>query len=292
MPELPEVETMRRGVDCVVGSRIDSIERPPCPRKPISIKPAFGKLRRRIVGQRIERTGRAGKRVVLWLESGDALLFEPRMTGLVLLVDPPTEEHLRLRLRLSGGKTKPRNPKELLYWDRRGLGNVHLLSAKAFQQAYGLQKLGPDALDISAEEFAERLGNSSRMIKVALLDQKAVAGIGNLYAAEILHVAGIHPERQCHRMSTKQWEALTAATHAVLAEAIKYEGSTLNDGTYRNALNKQGGYQNEHRVYNRAGQACPRCGGEILRKVHTQRSTFFCNRCQTKRGAILVAQVE
>lgn len=287
VPELPEVETMRRGVDCVVGSLIDAVERPPCPRKPISIKPAIKTLSQRIIGQRIERTGRAGKRVVLWLESGDALLFEPRMTGLVLLVDPPTEEHLRLRIRLSGGRAKAHKPNELLYWDRRGLGNVHLLSAKAFQQKYGLEKLGPDALDITAGQYAERLGNSSRMIKVALLDQKAVAGIGNLYAAEILHVAGIHPERQCRRMTTSQWEALTRATHSVLAEAIRYEGSTLNDGTYRNALNKEGGYQNEHRVYNRTGKACPRCGAEILRKVHAQRSTFFCGKCQTKRGACI-----
>ncbi|QDT00314.1 bifunctional DNA-formamidopyrimidine glycosylase/DNA-(apurinic or apyrimidinic site) lyase [Adhaeretor mobilis] len=280
MPELPEVETMRRGIDSVVGSRIVAVERPPCPRKPISLTPALPSLRKRLVNHKIDRTGRAGKRVVLWLTSGEALIFEPRMTGLVLLVDPPTTEHLRLRLRLSGGPQT-----ELLYWDRRGLGNVHCLSAKAFGQRYGLAKLGPDALDITAEQFAERLGSSARMIKVALLDQRAVAGIGNLYAVEILHVAGIHPERQCRLMSDAQWEALTAATHAVLSEAIRYEGSTLSDGTYRNALNQVGGYQNEHRVYNRAGELCPRCGGTIQRVVHAQRSTFFCGKCQTKRGA-------
>lgn len=282
MPELPEVETMRRGIACVVGTVITGVEQPPCPRKPISIRPGLPRLKKRLLDQRIERTGRAGKRVVLWLESGDALLFEPRMTGLVLLVDPPTDEHLRLRLRLAQG-----NARELLYWDRRGLGNVHCLTAKQFANSYGLEKLGPDALDITAEQYEERLGNSGRVIKVALLDQKAVAGIGNLYAAEILHVAGIHPERQCRLMTAVQWEALTAATHAVLAEAIRYEGSTLSDGTYRNALNKAGGYQNEHRVYGRAGQPCPRCGAEILRKVHAQRSTFFCGKCQTKRGAVL-----
>lgn len=281
MPELPEVETMRRGIDCVVRSVIAGVEQPPCPRKPILIKPRLPRLKQRLIGQRIERTGRAGKRVVLWLESGDALLFEPRMTGLVLLVDPPTEEHLRLRIRLTQGKAQ-----ELLYWDRRGLGNVHCLTAKKFSQSYGLENLGPDALDIRPEQYSERLGSSGRMIKVALLDQKAVAGIGNLYAAEILHVAGIHPERQCRLMTPAQWEALTTATHVVLAEAIRYEGSTLNDGTYRNALNQAGGYQNEHRVYGRAGQPCPRCGVEILRKVHAQRSTFFCGKCQTKRGFI------
>jgi len=288
MPELPEVETMRRGIDCVVGCQIDAVERPPCPRKPISIKPTLPSLRKRLVGQQIQRTGRAGKRVVLWLGSGDAVVFEPRMTGLVLLVDPPTTEHLRLRLRLSGDITAGGKSKELLYWDRRGLGNVHCLSSRTFSQRYGLAKLGPDALDITAEQFAERLGSSARMIKVALLDQRAVAGIGNLYAAEILHVAGIHPERQCRLMSDSQWTALTAATHAVLTEAIRYEGSTLSDGTYRNALNKAGGYQNAHRVYDRAGQACPRCGAIVQRVVHAQRATFFCEKCQTKRGALQV----
>lgn len=118
-------------------------------------------------------------------------------------------------------------------------------------------------------------------MKVALLDQRAVAGIGNLYASEILHLAGVGPERPCRELKPKEWQAIAAAALEVLELAIRYEGSTLSDGTYRNALNKTGGYQNEHRVYAKAGEPCPRCTkGTIERIVQTQRSTFFCRRCQ------------
>ena len=105
----------------------------------------------------------------------------------------------------------------------------------------------------------ERLYRSRRAIKVALLDQRAIAGIGNLYASEILHVANIHPATRCHRLRRDDWNRLHAATHEILELAIRHEGSTLADGTYRNALNQSGDYQNHHRVYDRAGQTCLTC---------------------------------
>lgn len=284
MPELPEVETMRRGILDSVGSRVVDAAKLRCSRKPIEISPAIAQFRRRVRGATITELARAGKRVVLWLDTDDAIVIEPRMTGLVLVVDPPTQEHLRWRLQLEGGKVD-----EVLYWDRRGLGNVRLFSRLEFEIRFGLEKLGPDALTISAEQLRSRLGTSKREIKPALLDQRAVAGIGNLYASEILHVAGIHPQRPCAAMTARQWQAITAATHMVLAEAIRYEGSTLGDGTYRNALNEEGGYQNEHRVYARDDQPCPRCSeSKIKRIVQTQRSTFFCQKCQKRTGAIIV----
>ena len=277
MPELPEVETMRRGINAVAGATIQRVEHLPCPRKPIAIKPSLALLRRRAEGVRIHRTDRAGKRVVLWLASDDAIVFEPRMTGLVLKADPPTKLHLRLCFHLSGKSTK-----QLFYWDRRGLGSVYILSADAFAEKFE-EGLGPDALTMTADIYRERLARSHRAVKVALLDQSAVAGIGNLYAAEILFVAGIHPERRCAQLTRRQWKSLADATKQVLEEAIRYEGSTLSDGTYRNALNQAGGYQNQHRVYDKAGQPCPRCqGAQIVRIVQAQRSTFFCRKCQRK----------
>jgi formamidopyrimidine-DNA glycosylase len=172
-----------------------------------------------------------------------------------------------------------------LYWDRRGLGSVRLLSPPEFENAFGPSKLGPDALTMTAALFLEQLGQSTRQVKVALLDQKVVAGIGNLYASEILHLARIHPANRCDKITRSQWAAITDATHAVLEAAIRHEGSTLGDGTYRNALNQEGGYQNHHRVYDRAGDACPRCGPRSLvrRIVQAQRATFFCAACQTRR---------
>lgn len=274
MPELPEVETMRRGVEPVVGRRVERVRLARCARRPIHISPALPRLARRMAGRTITAADRVGKRVVLRLEGGDALVIEPRMTGLVLLAEPPTKEHLRLQISLSGGL-------ELRYWDCRGLGIVRLLTPAEFNGWYGPDKLGPDALDVTAGMLSDRLSGSRRAIKVALLDQRAVAGIGNLYASEILHLARLHPATPCAALGRADWTRLTAAVQEVLREAIRYEGSTLSDGTYRNALNQDGGYQNHHRVYARDGQPCPTCGGPAIQRiVQAQRSTFFCAACQ------------
>jgi formamidopyrimidine-DNA glycosylase len=269
---------MRRGVAHIAGRRITGVERPRCTRKPILVAPRIDAFRRRAVGRRIIAIDRVGKRVVLRLDSADAIVLEPRMTGLVLVADPPTCEHLRLRITLDGA------PNQLLYWDRRGLGLVRLVDETRFVELYGNACLGPDALAVSAGELKRQLKSSRRAIKVALLDQRAVAGIGNLYASEILHLAAVHPARRCDRIESAEWPRIHAAMREVLETAIRFEGSTLSDGTYRNALNQNGGYQNHHRVYDRAGQQCVTCGGgTIQRIVQAQRSTFFCTRCQSKR---------
>jgi formamidopyrimidine-DNA glycosylase len=280
MPELPEVETMRRGILGVVGSRVTDVERVACRRRPIEIAPRIDRFRRRVVGCFVTDVGRVGKRVIVHLDSRDAIVLEPRMTGLVLVADPPTREHLRFRCSLSGNGIC-----EFLYWDRRGLGNVRLISPHEFEEAFGPGRVGPDALSVTADLYRERLGGSSRAVKVALLDQRAVAGIGNLYASEILHLAEIHPGHRCDRLTRGQWQRVADATHEVLEEAIRHEGSTLGDGTYRNALNQAGDYQNHHRVYDRARQACQRCGAgsQVVRIVQAQRATFFCPSCQRKK---------
>ena len=276
MPELPEVETMRRGIAGVVGSRIRGVLRPRCKLRPIEIAPDLARFRRRVVGRTITATDRVGKRVVVRLEEeGEAIVIEPRMTGLVLVADPPNREHLRFGLSLTGGDVP-----ELWFWDRRGLGSVRLVSPSEFAVRYGPDRIGPDALRISPEELAARLASSRREIKVALLDQRVVAGIGNLYASELLHRSGIHPQRRCDRLKRDDWQRLHAAMRDVLEEAILHEGSTLSDGTYRNALNHSGSFQEQHRVYDRADQPCGTCATNIVRIVQAQRSTFFCPICQ------------
>ncbi len=278
MPELPEVETMRRGVLPVVGSTISDVEFVKSRFKRILVTPKFATFRRRAVDQQIVDIGRIGKRVLLHLANDYAVVMEPRMTGLVLLADPPDEEHLRVGFHLEDGPVET-----LWFWDRRGLGTVRLMSPADRAELLGPAKLGPDALVITAEQMRERLGKSRRAIKVALLDQKAIAGVGNLYASELLHVARIHPAKRCDRITKKQWSAIEVAMHEILEEAIRHEGSTLSDGTYRNALNVEGGYQNCHRVYGRKDEKCPRCRTTvILRIVQAQRSTFFCKACQKK----------
>jgi formamidopyrimidine-DNA glycosylase len=175
---------------------------------------------------------------------------------------------------------------QLVYWDRRGLGSIRLFTADEYATVLGPPNLGPDALQTSSDELHERLGNSRRAIKVALLDQRVLAGVGNLYASELLHRASVHPESRCDSLSQKQWQQIHATLVEVLEEAIEHEGSTLSDGTYRTALNDAGRYQNEHRVYDREGMICPTCGEEsIQRIVQAQRSTFFCARCQSTSNA-------
>jgi formamidopyrimidine-DNA glycosylase len=278
LPELPEVETMRRGILSIVGSRVEDARRARCRKRPIAVTPGLAAFRRRVVGRTVAAVERAGKRVVVRLDSGDAIVFEPRMTGLVLLAAPPTKEHLRFEVALSGGPNE-----RLLFWDQRGLGLVRLVSPRQFAELYGGEKLGPDALQLTSDELRARLGASRRAIKVALLDQRALAGVGNLYASELLHLAGVHPAQRCDRLHVEEWERVHAAMLEVLEAAIRYEGSTLGDGTYRNALNESGGYQSHHRVYDRAGQRCATCGrAQIERIVQAQRSTFYCSCCQPR----------
>lgn len=279
MPELPEVETMRRGILSAIGATVVQAYRTPCSRRPISIKPRIDRLNKRIADQKITDIQRLGKRVVICFDSQDRLILEPRMTGLVLLKDAPTQEHLRFAIDLSKSAIK-----QIFFWDRRGLGQIELLNAKQYETKLTDGKLGPDALAVDWQQMAQRFSTTRRAIKVALLDQSRILGIGNLYASEILHLAKIHPATQCHRITKPQWQRIHKHMVEVLEIAIEYEGSTLSDGTYRNALNDAGGYQNEHRVYDRENERCPSClQAKIKRIVQAQRSTFFCTRCQKKR---------
>ncbi len=280
MPELPEVETMVRGIrPHVEGRRIKRVVQCPCDRKPILLEPPFGQLRGRAEGQQIERVWRRAKRVVMTLSSGDAFVIEPRMTGLMLLEDPPSTDHLRIEWELAG-RSKYRS---VWFWDRRGLGTVRLLDPDQQELALGLSNLGPDALEMTADHWSDICGNSPTPIKVLMLNQKKVAGIGNLYASEILHLSRVHPETPARNLTRQKLARIAENTISVLELAIRYEGSTLSDGTYRNALNKAGGYQNAHRVYDREGEVCPTCErSKIVRIVQSQRSTFFCRRCQPR----------
>lgn len=278
MPELPEVETMVRGIRPLVkGRELYAFRKCRCACRPISIAPDWNALRRRVVGQTVVDVRRIAKRIVFDLKSGDALVIEPRMTGLMLIADPPDTSHLRLEWTFRSGTAED----QVYFWDRRGLGTLRLYGRDEFDAALGPQKLGLDALAMSAEDWIASCRRSKRPIKVALLDQKLAAGIGNLYASEILHLAKIHPGHLASDLKPPQIRRMHEAVQQVLQTAIKYEGSTLSDGTYRNAVSQNGRYQNEHRVYARAGEVCPTCRKRpIERIVQAQRSTFFCPQCQ------------
>jgi formamidopyrimidine-DNA glycosylase len=276
MPELPEVEIMRRGVASLAGCTIRDCRKPPSRLQSIEMTPGIRSLRRRIIGRKVAAVGRIGKRIVLALDSDDRIVIEPRMSGAVILTAPRDRAHLRLIFELS-------NPtRQLLFWDQRGLGVVRLVSPAEFESRYGPDKIGPDALEISAAELRARLGASRRAIKVALLDQKALAGIGNIYASEIVHRVGIHPATPCNRLMPRQWTKLHAEMGKVLHEALRDQGSTLADNIYTAPDGEPGKFT--RRVYQRQGQPCLRCHqATIERIVQGQRSTFFCPACQVAK---------
>lgn len=282
MPELPEVETMVRGIrPHVEGREIRTVRVPPCDCRPLLIEPAAKVIARRVAGTTVDRVWRRAKRVILTLSTEDAFVIEPRMTGLMLVDEAPDEGHLRLEWVFADSPHD--EVSSLWFWDRRGLGTIRLLTPDQQAEVFGPGNLGTDALEMTEDGWREVLASTSSAIKVALLNQKKVAGIGNLYASEILHRCRIFPEQPAGELSGKQISRIAEAVPAILNEAIRYEGSTLGDGTYRNALNKSGGYQNAHRVYAREGERCLTCRrGRIVRIVQAQRSTFFCRVCQPK----------
>jgi len=326
MPELPEVETMCRGIASVVGKQILAAGRVKCNRKPIHVAPEPEKWKKFAVEQVVQAVSRIGKRVVLELANRFRIVFEPRMTGLVLLADPPSQEHLRFEVRLSDAKpplgdavkvmpgqyrqggqraaklttaanqtaaeqgstqdqqmltaAQSQHSTRLLFWDRRGLGSVRLFSEVEFAQTFLSGQVGVDALEVTVKQLARIFADCRQAIKPALLLQKKLAGVGNLYASELLFNAKVSPTLICQEISSAQWRRIHKEMLNVLLQAIAYEGSTLGDGTYRNALNQEGGYQNHHRVYAREGKPCPRCHKKIVRIVQTQRATFYCPKCQ------------
>ena len=276
MPELPEVETMRRGLLPIVGGTIVNVHQPDIPYKPIKMEPQLSELRNRVIGASVITVDRIAKRVLVRLSSQDSIVMQPKMAGIAMLSDPPSQQHTRLVFEVVGAKAD-----RFLYWDRRGLGTVNLWTPAQVQVHLGPDMLGPDASTVALEQFLNRFRCIDREVKVAMLDQRIVCGIGNLYAAEILHAAKVHPKRRCDELSKIKWKKLHAETLRILNEAIALEGSTLSDGTYRNAINGEGSFQNQHKVYDRQGLACLSCKkGTIERIVQAQRSTFLCPQCQ------------
>ena len=287
MPELPEVETMRRGIAHLAGRTISGVAFPRGRVRPIRVVPRPELVAARLAGGRIAAVERYGKRVAIAIDAAEGsgaagrrwLVIEPRMTGLLLVSDPPSSEHVRVRIDFEPRRGRP--PEGLTFWDQRGLGTVRLVDAAGLARACG-DAVGPDGLSIGGDALHERLSRSRRAIKVALLDQRAVAGIGNIYAAEILHRCGIHPRTPCRRLRRPTWDRLAATARGLLAEAVRLEGSSIGDELYRTPTSRLGRFQRRHRVYGLAGTACRACGTTIERIVQAQRSTFFCPCCQPR----------
>lgn len=270
MPELPEVECVRRSLEPLVGCRVveGRVIRP-------DVVTSIGgaSLHRPLVGCTISGIRRRGKSLAVCSAEGPVVGVHLGMTGCVLVVDggSPIEPHTHAVWGLSNGR-------EMRFVDPRRFGGLWIAPTAASFEAEVWSRLGPDALQIRADDLGAAR-TSRRAIKSMLLDQGLLAGVGNIYADEALFESGIRPTRKGVRLTRIELERLASAVRAVLARAIAAGGSTLRD--YRNAQGQAGQAQHGHRVYGRGGQPCTVCGDRLRKRLVAQRTTVWCSTCQS-----------
>ena len=273
MPELPEVETIRRQLEPeITGARIADVavfdERWT---RPVSPREVEDLLR----GRTIDAVERRGKYLLLRLGGGRTLAMHLRMTGNLLLVDETTDPpYLRAQLQLEGGR-------RLLFTDARRFGHAVVLDDAELDE-YFAARLGIEPLSdsLTAEELCRRAAGRRAPLKSFLLNQLGVAGIGNIYADEALHRAELHPLSPAGSMKPEDCERLRVGIVEALEAGLRSGGASIDD--YRDSRGEQGAMQDEFLVHTREGKPCPRCGAEILRIVVGGRSTYFCPSCQRR----------
>jgi formamidopyrimidine-DNA glycosylase len=277
MPELPEVETIKRDLreHGVVGSRIERAE---------ILDPALveggspAEFAGRLSGTAISGARRRAKHLVVELDSGDAAVFQLKIGGQLLLV-PPVEEPttaLMLVLHLDGDR-------RLFLRDETGYTRARVVDRGELEERFSY--LGPEPMgDGFGEDYLrDRLSSRRAQIKPLLLDQKVVAGIGNIYADEILYDARLHPRRKANSLSRDEWDGLHAAILQNLRAGIEHRGTTFS--LYRDVLGRKGHHQEHLRVFLRAGKPCPEgCGGMVVKEQVGGRATFLCPACQSEDG--------
>lgn len=267
MPELPEVETTVRGLERVLaGRRIARVEI----RRPDIRRPLPEDLGQRLTGAKVTGLRRRAKYGLIDTDRGDTLVFHLGMSGRWRVDPSDIEKHDHVVLETDDGRRVALN-------DPRRFGSLDLVETAALPDWPAIAALGPEPLDISARELRDRLKGRSAPIKALLLDQRIIAGLGNIYVCEALYRSGIHPTRAGGKISLPRLERLVTAIHDVLAEAIAAGGSTFRD--FASPDGELGYFSKQFAVYDREGQACD-CGGKVRRIVQGGRSTFFCPACQ------------
>ncbi len=276
MPELPEVETVRRQLaPHLEGETIESVEildwRWTRPLDPVTVE--YG-----LTGARIERLSRYGKYLIWELSDGRQLLVHLRMTG-ALLLDPPAEPaHTRVRFKLSGGH-------RLFYVDPRRFGTGHLVSSAQERERYLAERLGVEPMtpEFTAQHLRAIAKGRTAPIKSFLLDQRRIAGVGNIYADEALFRSRIHPLRPAGKLNAAQWQRLRDGIEAALRAGIDAKGASIDD--FRHIDGARGSFQDAFLVHRRAGEPCPVCGGPIRKMVVGGRGTYVCEHCQPRPRA-------
>jgi formamidopyrimidine-DNA glycosylase len=287
MPELPEVETVRRGLEPVLAAaRLARVEA----RRPDLRFPLPDGFVQRLAGATILRLERRAKYLLAPTDRDETLVMHLGMTGRFeiegaagasgrpgrfALAAPPDPKHAHVVFETEAGN-------RVTFYDPRRFGYMDIVETARLPDSAWFKALGPEPLgpEFDAEHLARTFAGRRAPIKAALLDQRVVAGLGNIYVCEALHRAGLSPERPVGEIARRQLVALVRAIRAVLEAAIEAGGSTLRD--YAAADGSLGYFQHSFAVYGREGEACPRprCGGQIGRIVQSGRSTFACDRCQ------------
>jgi formamidopyrimidine-DNA glycosylase len=275
MPELPEVETIRRQLQPLVEDR--EIERVEVldPRWSSPLAPA--ELEEALQGRRVERLWRRGK-YLLWSLSGDVHLAQHlRMTGAVLVDADPEPAHTRVRITLG-----PAGGVRLVVIDPRRFGTGQLLLGTPALDAFLAARLGPEPFDedFTAEHLRAVARGRRAPIKALLLDQRYIAGVGNIYADEALFRAGIHPLRPAGRLTAAQHERLRETVIEALSAGIEARGASIDD--FRHIDGVRGSFQDRFMVHLREGEPCPVCGREIAKMVVAGRGTYVCETCQPR----------
>ncbi len=275
MPELPEVETVRRELAAEVEGRTIVAVR--IHKSDIVLPPNSPTLfRRRVRGRRVESLARRGKYLLLHLDGDDVIQVQLRMSGrfaLGLRQRPAPAEfgHIAVELDLDDGRT-------VFYDDVRRLGGFRVLSEAEWRAES--RRLGPEPLSpgFRTVDLEAALSSSKGPVKNALMDQRRIAGVGNIYASEALHAARIDPRRAGRSLDRGELRRLHRSLRRVLRGAIRDAGTTFR--SYRTVNGRSGSFQEKLRVYGREGRHCPRCGGTVERLVQAGRSTFHCPGCQ------------
>ncbi|MHC4947515.1 MAG: bifunctional DNA-formamidopyrimidine glycosylase/DNA-(apurinic or apyrimidinic site) lyase [Planctomycetota bacterium] len=277
MPELPEIEHLRRQLEPIlVGARVVGVR---LDRRDV----VRGRVRRgRLLdGRTIAGLRRHGKQLALVGDDDDGVVcIHLGMSGQLRFdrdAAPADERHVHCRWQLR----TPAGPGELRFRDPRRFGGLWLFPDLETLADVRWSKLGPDALAIGGPELARRLAGRRRPIKSALLDQSIVAGVGNIYADEALFAAGLHPATPAGALGAPDATRLARAIRTILRQAVRAGGSTLRD--YADATGRPGGYARRHRVYGRGGAPCGRCGTLLSVGILAQRTTTFCPQCQKRR---------
>jgi len=267
MPELPEVETTVRGLERVLaGRRIARIEaRRPDLRRAMPVD-----LGQRLTGARVTRLWRRAKYGVIETDRGDSLVFHLGMSGHWRIDPSERGKHDHFVIETDDGR-------QLALNDARRFGSLDLVRTDMLGEWAPFAALGPEPLELDARDLKKRLAGRTAAIKLLLLDQRIVAGLGNIYVCEALYRAGIHPGRTGGSVSLQRLTRLVASISEVLAEAIAAGGSTLRD--FASPDGELGYFSKSFSVYDREGRPCG-CGGTVRRLMQGGRSTFYCPRCQ------------